>query len=666
MKNHLAGTHIQVKPCSQVPEDVKMKFQELLVAKKVNKEDDDDDDMVDIFKQQDVNPNTGKIDSFLSKGKKGSGSNSKQRTLNEVVKDREKLVGDYGRGLKPPTYHEARVSYLKREVDLVEEKLGKYKNEWKKNGCTLMSDGWTDGKGGSLTSFLVNSPSGTVFLKSIDTSKFIKNAQKMFELLDSVVEEIGEEHVVQVVTDGVSNYVAAGKMLKEKRRKLFWSPCAAHCLDLILEDIGKITVFYDTIAKAKQVTSFIYRHTWVLNLYRKFSKDKELARPVVTRFATSFLILSCIMDSKLALTSMFASEEWANSTYATTIKGKKVVDIILSDTRFWKSIQFALKCVDPLVEVLRLVDGDAKPAIGYIYEAMRRAKNQIAKNFNNVEHRYREIWKIIDTRWDFQLHRPLHATTYYLNPKYHYDPNFNPDKEVKIGLYKVIEKMYPDVETRVELDAQLDKFKRGVGLFGMDMAIITRDKKQPALWWDSYGEECKELQTLAIKVLSLTCSATGCERNWSTFEHVHSKRRNHLEQQRLNALVFVKYNLQLEMRQKLREEKGEAYDPICLLDIESDDEWIMEKEDPCLPDDNSWMDVQECFNIDEGAPSNKRARGPRNLNASNKKAKEKVVEEENVLPILCDEDEESEEEDLLAILHDNNNTSGGFEQDPLF
>ncbi|KAJ0014206.1 hypothetical protein Pint_20429 [Pistacia integerrima] len=318
MKNHLAGTHIQVKPCSQVPEDVKMKFQELLVAKKVNK-DDDDDDMVDIFKQQDVNPNTGKIDSFLSKGKKGSGSNSKQRTLNEVVKDREKLVGDYGRGLKPPTCHEARVSYLKREVDLVGEKLGKYKNEWKKDGCTLMSDGWTDGK--------------------------------------------GEEHVIQVVTDGASNYVAIDRMLEKKRRKPFWSPCAAHCLDLILEDIGKIT-------------------------------DKELTQPAVTRFATSFLTLSCIMDSKLAL-------------------------------------------------------------------------------------------------------RPFHATAYYLNPKYHYDPNFNPDKEVKIGLYKVIEKMYPDVETRVEVDAQLDKFKRG---------------------------------------------------------------------------------------------------------------WIMEKEDPCLTDDNSWMDVQECFNIDEDAPNDKRAR----------------------------------------------------------
>lgn len=33
-----------------------------------------------------------------------------------------------------------------------------------------MSDGWTDGKGRVLLNFLVNSPAGTFFLKSIDAS----------------------------------------------------------------------------------------------------------------------------------------------------------------------------------------------------------------------------------------------------------------------------------------------------------------------------------------------------------------------------------------------------------------------------------------------------------------------------------------------------------------
>lgn len=129
-----------------------------------------------------------------------------------------------------------------------------------------------------------------------------------------------------------------------------------------------------------------------------------------------------------------------------------------------------------------------------------------------------------------------------------------------------------------------------------------------ALWWESYGEECKELQKLAIRVLSLTCSATGCERNWSVFDHVHSKKRNRLEQHRLNVLVFVKYNIQLELRQEKRVKQGETYDPICLSDMESDDEWITEVEDTCLPVDNSWMDIHECFEHDEGT-SKKRKRG---------------------------------------------------------
>ena len=82
--------------------------------------------------------------------------------------------------------------------------LEKYKKEWKKTGCTLMLDGWSDKKNRYLTNLIVNSPSGTVFLKSLDTSDVIKDAQKLFELLDSLVEEIGEENVVQMVTECLS------------------------------------------------------------------------------------------------------------------------------------------------------------------------------------------------------------------------------------------------------------------------------------------------------------------------------------------------------------------------------------------------------------------------------------------------------------------------------
>ena len=90
---------------------------------------------------------------------------------------------------------------------------------------------------------------------------------------------------------------------------------------------------------------------------------------------------------------------------------------------------------------------------------------------------------------------------------------------------------------------------------------------------------------------------------------MHSKRRNRLKQQRLSALVFVKYNLQLEARHKKRTLENELYDPICLSDLESDDEWITEKEDHVLPKDHTWMNVNECFEVEEGESSKKRKRG---------------------------------------------------------
>ena len=63
-------------------------------------------------------------------------------------------------------------------------------------------------------------------------------------------------------------------------------------------------------------------------------------------------------------------------------------------------------------------------------------------------------------------------------------------------------------------------FHKARGLFGRESVKNARTEKEPADWWESYGDECPELQKVAIRILSLTCSSSGCERNWSAFEMV--------------------------------------------------------------------------------------------------------------------------------------------------
>jgi hypothetical protein len=74
--------------------------------------------------------------------------------------------------------------------------------------------------------------------------------------------------------------------------------------------------------------------------------------------------------------------------------------------------------------------------------------------------------------------RPLHAAAYYLNPHYHYNPNFKVNANIKIGLHQCLEMMVPNASERCKIDLQLESFNDAKGLFGIEAAKTTRDKKK--------------------------------------------------------------------------------------------------------------------------------------------------------------------------------------------
>ena len=77
-----------------------------------------------------------------------------------------------------------------------------------------------------------------------------------------------------------------------------------------------------------------------------------------------------------------------------------------------------------------------------------------------------------------------------------------------------------DYQERLKDDIQLDSFDQAMGEFGSRIAIGSRTLRSPTSWWMHFGGSTPKLQKFTIRVLSLTCSASGCERNWSTFESV--------------------------------------------------------------------------------------------------------------------------------------------------
>jgi hypothetical protein len=62
------------------------------------------------------------------------------------------------------------------------------------------------------------------------------------------------------------------------------------------------------------------------------------------------------------------------------------------------------------------------------------------------------------------------------------------------------------------------------------------------IWWDYTADEVPVLQKYAMRILSQSCSASSCERNWSAFEAAQTKKRNRLSHKMLNTLVYIRMN----------------------------------------------------------------------------------------------------------------------------
>ena len=312
-----------------------------------------------------------------------------------------KAIGSFGKGLRGPSAYEMSVPFLKKRKQKVLATFKNHQESWQQTGCTVMTDAWTDRKGRGVMNLVVHSAHGVCFVDSVDCSGERKDGKYIFDLVDNCIEDIGEENVVQVVIDNASVNTTAASLLTAKRPSIFWNGCAAHCIDLMLEDIGKLGPVEQTITNVRHVTVFLYAHTRVLDLMRKFLK-KDLVRSGITRFATAYLNLRSLLDNKKELTRLFRSDELNDlGNYLKKDKGKKANKVIRSEA-FWKNVDMAVNFFEPLANVLRRMDSDV-PAMGFFHGLMLEAKKEISERFDNDESRYKVAWDILDKRWDNKI-----------------------------------------------------------------------------------------------------------------------------------------------------------------------------------------------------------------------------------------------------------------------
>ena len=64
-------------------------------------------------------------------------------------------------------------------------------------------------------------------------------------------------------------------------------------------------------------------------------------------------------------------------------------------------------------------------------------------------------------------------------------------------------------------------------------------------WWLVHGAHALTLQKISLKLLRQPSSSSCRERNWSTYNFIHSLKRNKMAPKRAEDLVYVHSNLRL-------------------------------------------------------------------------------------------------------------------------
>ncbi|GFP83825.1 hypothetical protein PHJA_000526000 [Phtheirospermum japonicum] len=393
LKEHLAGTHRDSKPCVMVTVEVRNEMKEYLKKS----------DEAKSFKEREFDEMVGVGSYFNNHASIGKGDSMKGSSSS--------------RGFRGPMDHYVNNIIIDEDVAIPTEEKGNQMSAKEARKLTALDVGRFFVENG-IPFNVANSPSYVNMMRSVGNygrgfkpqttyklSTWILKEEVatidaiVDDLLDEVVEEVGEDIVVQVVTDNASNYKLAGKKLMEKRTRLWWTPCAAHCIDLMLEKIGSLPQHKNALLKAKK--------GWVLALMRKHA-GRDLLHSAATRFATAYLTLQNILDMSQPLEAISASVEWSQSSYSRKDEDKAVKKIIF-DHAFWLSVAYAIKTTKPLVQVLRMTHSEKMPGMGFLYGTMDKAKEEIAKNSGGEEGSYKELWNIIDEKCEFQMHHHLHA-----------------------------------------------------------------------------------------------------------------------------------------------------------------------------------------------------------------------------------------------------------------
>ena len=439
---------------------------------------------------------------------------------------------------------------------------------------TYVSDGWRDGlyRMEQINEFLLTAL-GCVFIQAVFTAMNGKTGEYLAEVMTAGLKKAEAMGAVVrfVITDGAANAKECGRLVELAFAMIFFYVCAAHGLDLAMEDMGKLAFIKDTLRDALAVITFVLSYEKFFAIFTEHA-DLKLMKPAATRFGYAYLVLWTLMQDKAALKKAFAdprTEAWIEGTQRSRNtarmrsrreKFNTINDTIVNSSRFWDNVTLCLAVMEPFWLCLRQLDAAtatlSKAAI-LIHAAVARvcADSTIsAAARRGVE----DVFYGANGRLNYIL-TPLHLAAPFFDPQFHplFGTGEKPKKEWRKHILPVMQRYFGgDSAKAAECYGQFVKYESAVIVRGDDGEIIggyddsvmaCAATVHPAEWHRDFTLPWAPLfGQFAADMCGAYACTSAAERLHKDFGRVHTSDRNALSAARVFDLASLRNYLRLK------------------------------------------------------------------------------------------------------------------------
>ncbi|CAG8835399.1 27303_t:CDS:2, partial [Gigaspora margarita] len=242
----------------------------------------------------------------------------------------------------------------------------------------LVTDGWSNICKDSIINYMITTPK-PLFYKSVHTKEDQHTAQNIAEGIDKVMQELGVDKFVAIITDNAPNMKAAWRILKNQYPTKVFLGCWAHGINLWIKDILKLDWPKSILDTSKEIINYFRNHN-------------------IPLAALPFYCMDHLLQTKNAIHSLLIEE---------SIGINPNIKIHLMNDLFWQDLKHLRNFLELFVKFIHELEGD-----------LCQLETTIRNNDHVPTIVITESIRLVEQRWNNFLYNPATMAAYKLDPRY--------------------------------------------------------------------------------------------------------------------------------------------------------------------------------------------------------------------------------------------------------